>query len=197
MDYLGWRKQLENQKEQEYDGSPYFNDNFVQSQLFYSGKYWFKNILLRYNIYHDEIELSDKGLVWAIAPSHLIDKAIIGDDTLVVDSLQSSNYKSIAYYKLLHDGKVTLLLKMNVTLREGQPAKLYTPATPPKFTRSQDEVFVKTGKKKEPEKIKNISALIALINDKQKQLADFVKSEKLGSKKKSDYIRLARYYESL
>ena len=196
IDYLNTRKTYQSSQEKEYDGSPYLNENFVAGDLFYDGKYWFKDIPLRYNIYHDEMELSDKGTAYAIAPTHLIDQVIISTDTFVVDSIQSGSNKIKGFFKLLLKGKVSLLLKMNVGLLPGQSAKLYNDATPPKFTRDKNIIYASIGKD-QPQKFRNINELIAIINDKQKLLSEYIKMNKLSSKNTKDFIKLASYYNSL
>lgn len=197
MDYLNWRKSVENGVTGDYVGSPYLNDNFVDGKLYYNKEYLFQKLPLRYNIYDDVLEFMNrsKGIAYDIDPTFKIDKAIIGKDTFVVDSIQLGKKVKNGYFIQLRQGKITLLKKLKVTLIPEQPAQLYNPATPPEFARNVDTYYARIGKNL-PEKVKNIKSLIKVINDKKKALSDYAKKEKLPNNTEG-MIKLAKYYESL
>jgi hypothetical protein len=197
LDYLGWRESVDDNNRANYIGSPYLNESFTDGDLYYNREYLFRKIPLRYNIYNDVLEFlnKNKGVAYDINPTIKIDTAIIGGDIFVVDSLQLGKKVKSGYFELLNPGKVTLLLKMKVTLIPAQPAKLYNEATPPKFARNVDTYYARIGKSL-PRRVKNINGLVSLINDKKKALSDYAKKEKL-SNKPEDLVKLAEYYESL
>ena len=197
MDYLGWRKTIDSHTHGNYIGTPYLNDNFIDGELYFNKEYLFQKLPLRYNIYNDVLEFMNrsKGIAYDIDPTIKIDKAVIGNDIFVVDSIQLGKKIKSGYFILLSQGKVTLLKKLKVTLIPAQPAKLYSEATPPKFARNVDTYYARIGKNL-PVRIKKIKDIINIINDKKKALSDYAKKEKLSSKPE-DFIKLADYYESL
>jgi hypothetical protein len=197
MDIIDRRKLLEEKPQKEYTGSPYLNEEFVKGELYYNHQYVYQDIMLRYNIYDDVLEYLNKrnGVAYDIDPTDKVDKAIIGTDTFVVDSIPRGNKLRKCYFKLLCSGEVRILVKMRVDFIIRRAEQLYTAATPAKFARNVDTYYVRIDDQP-PQKIKNIKSLITVINDRKKALSSFAKNEKLRNKPK-DMVKLAGYYESL
>ena len=197
MDILHTRNAYEKNSEKNYTGSPYLNEEFVNGDLYYNHQYVYKNISLRYNIYNDAIEYSNKrnGVAFSLDPTDKIDMAIVGIDTFVVDSIRCGKKLKKCYFKMITDGKVRMLVKMRTVLIPRKNAQLYTEATLAHFARNGDTYYVRTGNKP-LQKIKSLKSLTALINDRKSSLASYIKKEKLRNNS-GDMARLIGYYESL
>ena len=84
-----------------------------------------------------------------------------------------------------------------VTYKEQQaPKALESGPTPAKYTRLPDVYFYKIGNS-DPVKVDNIKKMIAGFPDKQTELTEFAKREKISGKKEDDLIKLVRHYNSL
>ena len=67
---------------------------------------------------------------------------------------------------------------------------------PAKFSKSSDAYFYRIGSG-ELQEVDNIKDMIASFPDKQEELKQFAKKEKISPKKEEELLKLVRYYNSL
>ncbi len=182
--------------DEEFEGSPFLNETFVTGDV-YSFNSKFAGIPLRYNIFNDNIEFKQNNVVYALIPEPRIKKVHLGGDVFLVEKHEVKGKLKFGFLTLLDSGKVILMSKKIVNFTEKQePKALESASTPAKFTRAQDEYFYKIGKG-DAMKIGNLKNFIGSFPDKQDELAQFAKKEKISAKKEADLIKFVKYYNSL
>lgn len=182
--------------ESEIEGTPYLAENFTP------GEVHFKNgnptsAVLRYHIFNDYMEFQQNGKTYILDPSTQINKVIVDDCTFVVEKYESKGKVKQGYFTLLDSGKVMLLAKQTVTFHERKEVKaLESSATPAKYTRASDTYYYKIGDS-ELTKVENLKKLIANLPDKQSELSEFIRQEKISVRKEDELKKLFHYLNSL
>jgi hypothetical protein len=98
---------------------------------------------------------------------------------------------------LLDSGKVSLMMKHVVSYREPQPPKpIETQGTPARHSELPDIFYFKIGNG-EIKEIENLKKMVEEFPDKQNELNEFIKKEKISVRKRDEMINLIRYYNSL
>lgn len=184
------------QEVNDYEGSPYLNDDFLLGDVFINdGRY--QNVLLRYNIYKDYIEFKKDSRSYILDPNKKVQKITIGSNVFVVEEFPFRSQKKLGYLMLLDSGKASLMMKHIVSYREPQPPKpIETEGKPARYSELPDVFYFKVGN----EEIKEIESLKKMIEgfpDKHDQLNEFAKKEKISVRKKDELIKLIQYYNSL
>ena len=179
-----------------YDGSPYLSEEFVSGEV-YGTKKKFTGLLLRYNIFNDNIEFMQKSTTYALFAEPRIVKVLLGNEVYVVEKHEVKGKMSYGYFARLDSGKVTLLVKKIVRFTEEQePKALQGEGTPAKFTRAADVFYYRIGNA-ETEKVGSLKSFIDSLPDKKDEVSSYAKKEKLGTKNETDLIKLVKYYNSL
>ena len=179
-----------------YDGSPYLSEEFVSGEV-HDSKKKFTGLLLRYNIFNDNIEFMQKGTTYALYAEPRIVKVLLGNEVYVVENYETKGKITPGYFARLDSGKVTLLVKKIVRFTEEQePKALQAAATPAKFTRVADVFYYRIGNA-ETSKVGSLKSFIDSLPDKKEDVSNYAKKEKLGTKNESDLVKLVKYYNSL
>jgi hypothetical protein len=177
------------------EGSPYLNESFVAGEISF-GKSKSK-VPVRYNIHKDEMEYMQKGVTYVLDPAQNIKKVHIGEATFIYTEFEFRGKPMKGFLELLDSGKVTLLSKKVVTFddakRGGSPDGTDRPA---RYYRLADVFYYKIGNG-EMKKVENIKTMIASLPDKQDELSQFAKKEKISPRKEKELVKLAQYYNSL
>ncbi len=177
-------------------GTPYLEDNFIFGSVSID-KGTHADIPLRYNIYDDKVEFKQKEVIYELDPDVRIKKIIFGGHILTVEKFEYKWKTQDGYLILLDSGKLTLLSKKVVSFKERQePRAMESTITPAKFSRLSDVFYYKVGNGK-LQKLESIKAMIGTLPDKQKEVSEFAKKEKISPKKETELIKLVKYYNSL
>jgi hypothetical protein len=180
----------------DFEGSPYLSEDFVPGEV-YSSKKKFTGLLLRYNIFNDNIEFVQKGTTYALYAEPRIVKVLLGNEVYVVEKHEIKGKMAYGYFARLDSGKVTLLAKKIVRFTEEQePKALQGAATPAKFTRAPDVFYYRIGNA-EISKVGSLKSFIEGLSDKKEEVSSYAKKEKIGTKNESDLVKLVKYYNSL
>ena len=179
-----------------YEGSPYLSGEFVSGEV-HDSKKKFTGLLLRYNIFNDNIEFMQKGTTYALYAEPRIVKVLLGNEVYVVENYELKGKIAPGYFARLDSGKVTLLVKKIVRFTEEQePKALQGAATPAKFTRVADVFYYRIGNA-EIAKVGSLKSFIDSLPDKKEDVSNYAKKEKLGTKNESDLVTIVKYYNSL
>lgn len=193
MDYLRWKSQMDKSGEP-IIGSPFQNPEFIPGYIRYADQSTRDQLVLRYNILHDEVEFLQKDRVMVLVNNPPVDRVVIGVDTLVFYSNDRAG--AGGYFQLMRSGEIQLLAKLKVEFKEKQPAKAMRDPVPAQYVRKNDRFFIrlKTGERRV---FTNTKKLIEQLGDSEAELSAFAKKEKLAAKAPEDWIRLIGYYESI
>ena len=178
------------------EGTPYLNENFVTGVVYsYYEKY--EGVLMRYNIYDDNIEFKQDDQLLVFDPQPKIMKIDLDQSTFVVDSYEQKGKIRLGFFILLDSGKIVLLSKNRVTYKEQQQPRALDATPPPaRYTRAPDDYFYRIGNGVLI-KVENIKKMITGFPDKHMELTEFAKKEKISTNKEDELIKLVRYYNAL
>ena len=178
---------------EDYEGSPFLDKTFVEGEI-YSFKNKFIGVPLRYDIFNDNMEFKQNNYVYTLLPEPHIKKVQFDGNTFIVEAIGKGKFRFLTQ---LDSGKVVLMSKKVVLFQKKRQPKGYeTAATSAKFTRNQDIFFYKIGESGIT-KVSSLKSLIESLPDKQDDVNQFVKKEKISAKKEEDLVKLIKYYNSL
>jgi hypothetical protein len=176
-------------------GTPYMNEKYEDAVVYYSNKNF--KVPARYNVFKDLIEYQQNGAVLALDPSPSIKEVNLQNTTFRVEKYVLDGKPKLGYFALLDSGKVMLYSKKVVKfLAEQKGRALDGSDQPAEFKKVPDVFYVKIGTD-DLHEVKNIKSLVASFPDKQEELTQFVKKEKISPKKEEEVIKLIQYYNSL
>jgi hypothetical protein len=175
-------------------GSPYMDDKYKDGTIYYGDKN--QSAPIRYNAYQDLIEYQQNGKALVLDANPAIKKVTVGSETFVPLS-PTGNAKKLGYFAVLDTGKLTLYSKKKIVfLPAKKGGKLDGSDQPAEFKKSPDMYYYQIGNG-ELKEVDNIKSLIASLPDKQDELNQFVKKEKISAKKEKDLRDFVQYYNSL
>jgi hypothetical protein len=183
------------------EGSPYANKTFLLGVIYQEGKPVYDNVLLRYNIFSDEIEIKKSENSTEASYDALIKdpKSTVKIATTIYsfvpfeDSLEKGHYFSIVSKENAFD----LYKKTEVDYSGPYTAKTsYERHRPAKFTQKNTYFLVsKNGTLYElPDSKSKISKV---MKGKEIEVKSYIKKNKLDFKKENDLVKLVKYYNSL
>jgi hypothetical protein len=184
-------------REAEIEGSPHENSDFVLGVVVTKSDQKYENIPLRYNIYNDEMEFkSDEGTILSLSPPEFIDSIIIGKEKYIYIPYAIGNKLLRGYFKVIAEGKASLLVKQNVNLKEAELPQAYKDAQPARFIRTPDDFYIRM-EQLEAYPVSNKKELYGILEDKAKEMDDFLKKNKTRFNRLEDMQKLVNYYNSL
>ena len=183
--------------EADIEGSPYMTDEFINGSVFTTSKIQYNDIPLRYNVYNDEMQFqAPDGNIAAIAAPEVIEKVTFGDYTM--EYIPFTNAKKIrrGFFVLLVDGNVKLYARPNVEYRPPVPPAPYKEPEPAKFLAKPDTYYIRIGLEA-AQLIENKKDLEEIFPDHKKEVATFIKKNKVNHRKEEKLKELVEYYNSL
>lgn len=178
----------------EVSGSPYFNDEFILGNIITNENLKYTNVPLRYNIFNDNIEFkSINQQILALSNPKLFKEIQIGD---VVFIYCESDSDIEGYYGLKQNGETKLLIKYGVVFNKATPAGAYKEASPDRFHRRSNKLFIKT-KNNYPFQISNKKDLEIYFGEKSKKMLAFIKKEKINIKKEEGLQKLVVFINQM
>jgi hypothetical protein len=178
------------------EGTPYLNEQFVEGEIIF-GESNRTKVPVRYNIFQDLMEYQQNGKALALDPSKKIKEIKMGDEIFIVDKYNLEGKSKLGFLNLLDTGKMTLVSKKIVKYQEPLKGRALDGGDlPAKYSRSSDAFFYRIGEG-ELKEVGNLKELIAGLPDKQEEIKQFAKKEKISPKKQEELRKLVRYYNSL
>lgn len=187
-----WKNWLE---ESDIEGSPYMNNDFINGNVFMNSKEQYVDVLLRYNIYNDQIEFKSGENIQSLSPPELIDKIELNGE--IYEYIPYSLGKRIkkGFFIRLTEGKAQLYKRAEIQFKKAENAGAYKEAEPAKFIRKPDSFYVKI-EEAQGQKVLKRKNLPELFPDKQAELTAFIKKNKVKINEE-DLLKLVEYYNSL
>ena len=179
---------------EEIAGSPYVDDKYKDGMIYYGDKNYAAPI--RYNAYQDLIEYQQDGKALVIDANAAIKKVTVGSEVFI-PLRHEGNAKKLGYFIMLDTGKLSLYSKKRIVFTPFKKGgKLDGSDQPAEFKKSPDVFYYQLGDGQLQE-IDNMKSLIATLPDKQEELTQYVKKEKISAKKEKDLVQFVKYYNSL
>jgi len=182
--------------ENEIEGSPYESREFQEGFLVTTTNQKFVGLSLRYNIFNDRIEYKDEsGASMSIAYPEVVDHVMIGNTRYVYSPYAIIKRIEKGFFKVIEEGKASLYAKQRIFFQEAQPPAAYKDPEPPKFLKKPDEFYIRFHPA-EAKKAGNKNELLLIFPDKQKEIEEFIRKNKIKTNE-DDLSRLIKYYNSL
>ena len=184
--------------EPDIDGSPYLREDFQSATLYSGSDKRYRGLLLRYNIYSDQIEFkNDQDQVRVLTNPEIVRLIEMGEDKIVYRPYQMGGQSvNFGFFLVLEEGAVNLLVKKMMLVREAKPAGAFAEAEPARFVSKPDTYFLQT-EGKPARVIVGKNGLVDLFPDKHKEVSAFINKNKIKTSKPEDLIEMVRYYNGL
>jgi len=180
---------------QKIEGTPYLSEKYVPGEILFGTER--STVPLRYNVYQDLMEYQQNGKALVLDPSTKIKRVRLGESTYIVEKFEFDGKTKYGFLNLLDSGKVMLVAKKVVKYQEPIKGRALDGGDlPAKFSKSSDAYYYRIGNGALQE-VDNIKDMIASFPDKQEELKQFAKKEKISPKKEDELVKLVRYYNSL
>jgi hypothetical protein len=183
------------------EGSPYANESFLVGVINQEDKSVYDKILLRYNIFADEIEIKKSGNSSDSDYDALIKdpKSIvkIANSIYVFVPFEGSMEKGHYFTVVLEEIAFDLYKKTEVDYSKPYKAKTsYERDRPAKFTQKNSYYLVsKNGTFYELPDSK--SKIIKVMSSKEVEVKSYIKKNKLDISSENDLVKLVKFYNSL
>lgn len=176
-------------------GSPYVEDAYTDGVIYYGDKS--QSAPMRYNAFQDLIEFQQNGKAVVLDPSNTIKRVVMGKAVIVPLKYGANGKSKQGYFTLLDSGKVMLFAKKKIVYLDAKKGgALDGGDLPAQYKRSPDAYYYKTGDG-ELQEADNIKSMISSFPDKQEELTQYAKKEKISVKKEKELIQFIQYYNSL
>lgn len=172
-------------------GTPYLDDSYVAGVIYYADKSL--SAPVRYNAFKDLIEYQQGGKALVLDPTPTITKVKFGSSVFVPEKHESK----LGYYSVLDSGKVTLYSRKKIRFLPGRKGgALDGSDQAPEYKPIPDVYYLKVGDG-ELKEVGNIKTIIEALPDKQEEMSEYAKKEKISPKKEREILQLIQYYNSL
>jgi len=177
------------------NGTPYMDETYVTGVVYFANRS--QTAPIRYNVFQDLVEYQQNGKALVLDPNATIKKVHFGTAVLIPQKYESNGKPKFGYFAVLDSGKVTLLAKKKVIfLAAKKGGALDGSDQPAEYKRSADTFYYKIGNG-EVQEVESIKSMIASFPDKQEELSQFAKKEKISPRKEKELIQFVQYYNSL
>jgi hypothetical protein len=178
-------------------GSPYLNDEFIEGSVFTKSKTQYAEVPLRYNIFNDEIEFrTDDGQVLALASAEVIEKVEFGDFYMEYIPYMVVKRMRRGFFNVLEKGNATLYQRSHVVFEDAKQPAAYQDAQPAKFVKKPDEFYIRVGLEPALPIAKNRD-LEGAFPDHKKEIAEFIKKNRVRTNNPESLKELVIFYNSL
>jgi hypothetical protein len=184
--------QREHDEYKDIDGSPFVQDNWVGGEIFFDeGKNYIMDSL-KFDIHKDALLFLFERKEYYIPEKIKIDKFSIGElEFIHLDKPEEGFYEII-----MSRDKIELFKKYRCTLIEGKPYNGIVNGTNDKF-KINSSYYARNGSGEIAKLVLTKSRILSLMSDKQKEVSNFIKENKLKLKKEKDLISIFNFYISL
>lgn len=176
-------------------GSPFYSESFSLGTVYTNGGKSF-DAYLRYDAYNDEMQMKNNEEIIALLKLEN-SKVKLGNELFEVFSFLYNDSEQIGYFIILSQSGNTKLFKhKRKKIVEGFKAQnSYTTDKPPMF---KDEIsyYIMKGSK-----LKSVSLskrkILELLNDKRKELDNYISEKKLKLRNEDDFIEIVNFYNTI
>ncbi len=192
----GHNKIISADKEKGLDGSPWLTENWVPGTVLTIKGTTITGLDYRYNVYRNRLYFRYENADYVISYPDSIQQLLMDNKTFVFGDSDPSEKVNKRFMEVAVDGKARLYVNyypqiipanFNIILGTGSPNE--TVAVKENYLIKVGNVITEVDKK---------GKLIPVaLSDKNKEISEFLKKEKISAKNLSDLEKVVRYYNSL
>ena len=178
-------------------GSPYLYEEFKTGVVYYDGKYKTEQLLLRLNIYNDQLEYKGKEGVLAFGNPHRIDKVVIEDEVFIFISKRADN-KIFGYVRKLNTELPSILTKTNVEFfkREDPKPFDFQDAKPDRLERLDDRYYLMKNYD-DIKRFTSVKKLVKYLGKYSAELTQYSKEAGISINDPESLVKLINYYHQV
>lgn len=192
LDYIN----NQNDRYAKIEGTPYLNEDFHTGSVSFKNKKY-TGMELRFNPYEGYFEFkTEEGVKFLDPRATRIDTVWLGEDIYEYVNYQAGKALKQTFMKLVHSGVTSIYLYNEVILSQPEEASGYDAAKPARFEKMAESIYIRKDKEAARE-FKGKKSVEEFFPEQHKQVATYIKSEKLKLKNLEDVISLCSYYDSL
>ena len=183
---------------EEYDGSIYLQNKFVESSIIDETSSGTHDSELRYNIYTDAVEYKENSELFELSKNPKI-QARIGEDYFYYCQFKTQRgVDREGYYILveLHD-QYRIYKRYEVTIKDPIKMDVYNGTPEPGSIRKKVSYFLEENDIIVELPLDKKEILVTAFSDKSDELKQYIKKEKIRLKKEEDLVRLVAKYNAL
>lgn len=182
--------------EENIDGSPYLNDDFINGTIFTTSKVQYVDIPLRFNIFNDAIEFrTNDDKVMAMATPEIIERVTFGEYEMVYAPFAVQKKIKRGFFKVILNGNISLYARPEILYQQPEEPGAYKEAKPARFVSKPDSYFLRIGLN-EAIKVDKKNDVIDFFPEHNDEVAAFIKKNKIKTNKEADLKELVEYYNS-
>ncbi len=179
-------------------GSMYFDEKYMPAKVSGSDE----TVMLRYNAYLDQFEINNpqeqKESVFRKENGKDITFLGTGATYSFVQYKNEDNEVVNGYLRVINNGKVKIFKSERIYLQQGKPTKnSYQSATAPQLKHANTDFYVLLPNTTQAAYFDGKKDFSKLIPGKEKEVLDYIKTNKLDLEKDADLQKLAGYVETL
>lgn len=177
--------------EKDIAGTQYLDKNFQESYILKVNGIEIKDMLLRYNIYSDNMEFRKDGQIFVIAFPSEIHRVKLNGKAFIYEQYQLLNKVAHGYFEVLREGDFQLLKKYITKLkipekRDNEDSLRFVRQSPAYYFRRGEGKIYLIGSQKQ---------LVKVIQPVHQPVIDFIKTNKINGKDESKLISLMEFLE--
>jgi len=176
-------------------GSPYWNEEFETSILFFNNNISVDKIKLRYNIYTDSFEIKQGDKIYNIKRDENLKKIQIKDQYFSLVEIDEHDNNIVT--QIIYDNELKLFLKHRVTFLKAEVAKPFTEQKPNRLKAKSPQIYIKQYGHDKLTIIKKIKDFAKIFPKQSSQIKDFIKQNKVKLNNKEQVIKLVSYIEQI
>lgn len=182
--------------EEDIDGSPYLNDEFINGTIYTTSKLQYVDVPLRYNIFNDDLEFrTNNNQVMAMATPEIIERVTFGEYELVYIPFASQKKMKRGYFKVVVKGDISFYARPQILYQQPKEPAAYVDAKPAKFASKPDTYYLRDGKN-EAIKVDKKSEVINFFPSHNDEIATYIKKNKIKANKEDGLKKVVEYYNS-
>jgi hypothetical protein len=179
----------------DFEGTPYLQNEFETAYLVMHNAVY-RDLPVRYNIYADQMELMQQGLIFALIPDERVKWVVFPNSAYTLQSYPFKGKLTKGFLEVIDSGAVTIFAKKVVIFKERQePSGMQYSSIPARFERLADVYFIRT-KDDTLEKLPTLKKTIAMLPGNKIELQSYAKQEHL-SNTPGDVVKLLKYFNRL
>jgi len=175
-------------------GSMYLDDNFNKGKVVFSNETIWNDLMLRYNIYNQQMQYIKEDDTLAFAKANEIHELCIDDRTFVCTDFENDGVLNTGYFELLVSGECNLLLRRTVKYHlDGSGTE--NPYEE-EYIKSSTLFYQQEGK---PAQLlrSNKKCILKTFGDKEAEVNDFIKTNNLKMSSFQDIMMVVDFYNNI
>lgn len=165
----------------------YLSDEWKAGNLLSQENGLQSNIEFRYDIMNDRIEFR------SVLNPKSIHIVAIGSKFFIYSEFKDDDFIRKGYFEMIYEGKTKLLIRRTANLVHGKKGAYGFKA----YTTVIESYYLKTGDNPAIPFDKKNKGILNLLSDKENLIKEYVKKERLNTRKDRDIIELLEYYDAL